>query len=57
MAATLFAALTLIWVLDRPFNDRGAEVTPSRMQASLVVMSHQAQFPATLPCDADGNPT
>jgi uncharacterized membrane protein len=57
MGATLFAALTLIWVLDRPFNDRGAEVTPSRMQASLAVMSHQSYFPTTLPCDADGNPT
>jgi hypothetical protein len=57
MGATLFAALTLIWVLDRPFNDRGAEVTPSRMSASLAVMSHQAIMPATVPCDADGNPT
>ena len=57
MAATLFAALTLIWVLDRPFNDRGAEVTPARMSASLAVMSHQDIMPTTLPCDSDGNPT
>jgi uncharacterized membrane protein len=57
MSATLVAALTLIWVLDRPFNDRGAQITPSRMTASLVVMSHQVDFPSTLPCDADGNPT
>lgn len=56
MAATLFAGLTLIWVLDRPFNDRGAEVTPTRMSASLAVISQQADLPATLPCDADGNP-
>lgn len=57
MAATLSAALTLIWVLDRPFNDRGAEVTPRRMESSLAVMSHQADYPATLPCDAEGNPS
>jgi hypothetical protein len=57
MATTLFAALTLIWVLDRPFNDRGAEVTPSRMAASLTIMSHQVNFPPDLPCDAHGNPT
>jgi hypothetical protein len=56
MAATLFAALTLIWVLDRPFNDRGAQVTPTRMSASLAVMSHQVSLPAELPCDAEGNP-
>jgi hypothetical protein len=57
MSATLFSALSLIWVLDRPFNDRGAEISPSRMQASLVIMSKDAHVPATLPCDADGNPT
>jgi hypothetical protein len=57
MSLTLFAALTMIWVLDRPFNNRGAQITPSRMQASLAVMTHQtALLPATLPCDADGNP-
>ena len=56
MTATLFAALTLIWVLDRPFNDRGAEISPSRMSASLAVMMHKADVPANLPCDAFGNP-
>ena len=56
MTATLFAGLTLIWVLDRPFNDRGAEITPSRMSASLAVMTHKADLPAELPCDASGNP-
>jgi Protein of unknown function (DUF4239) len=56
MAATLFAALTLIWILDRPFNDRGAEVRPSRMEASLTVMSHESTLPALLPCDASGTP-
>jgi hypothetical protein len=56
MAATLFSALTLIWVLDRPFNDRGAEISPSRMTASLNVMMHKADLPSELPCDLDGNP-
>jgi uncharacterized membrane protein len=56
MTATLFAALTLIWVLDRPFNDRGAELSPSRMQASLSVMTHEPTLPATLPCNATGIP-
>jgi hypothetical protein len=57
MAATLFAALTMVWVLDRPFNDRGATITPSRMTASLTIMSHEENFPTSLPCDADGNPS
>lgn len=56
MTATLFAALTLIWVLDRPFSGRGAQISPSRMEASLAVMTHEANLPTTLPCDAQGNP-
>jgi hypothetical protein len=54
MALALFAALTLVWVLDRPFYDRGAAIPHNRMTASLGVMQHTA--PATLPCDGDGNP-
>jgi hypothetical protein len=46
----------LIWVLDRPFNDRGAEIEPSRMSASLAVLMHKADLPTTLPCAADGTP-
>jgi hypothetical protein len=57
MTATLFAALTLAWVLDRPFNDRGAEISPSRMQGSLAVMMHEPNLPRTLPCDASGAPS
>jgi hypothetical protein len=56
MTATLFSAIALIWVLDRPFNDRGAEIEPSRMSASLAVLMHKADLPGTLPCDADGTP-
>jgi hypothetical protein len=54
MAATLFAGLTVVWMIDRPFNDRGAEISPSRMQAALVIMERTA--PQQLPCDAHGNP-
>jgi hypothetical protein len=56
MGATLCAALTLIWVLDRPFNDRGAEITPSRMSASLFLMSREVNLTANLPCNSDGIP-
>lgn len=56
IATTLSAALTLSWVLDRPFDDRGARISPSRMQASLVVMAHDVRLPAHLPCGADGDP-
>jgi hypothetical protein len=56
MTATLFSAIALIWVLDRPFNDRGAEIEPSRMSASLAVLMHKADLPTTLPCDPDGTP-
>jgi hypothetical protein len=56
MTATLFSALCMIWVLDRPFNDRGAQISPSRMNASLAVMAQDAHLPV-LPCDAHGNPS
>jgi uncharacterized membrane protein (DUF485 family) len=54
MTTTLVAALVLIWVLDRPFNDRGAQIEPSRMSAALAVMTHGPTLPATLPCDVTG---
>jgi len=28
VAASLVAGLTLVWILDRPFNDRGAAIPP-----------------------------
>ena len=56
MATTLFAGLTLVRVLDRPFDDRGAQIQPSRMAASLRIMSQEASFPSRLPCDRQGNP-
>jgi hypothetical protein len=54
MALALFSGLTLVWVLDRPFYDRGAAIPHSRMSASLAVMQRTA--PATLPCDGAGQP-
>jgi len=56
MAGTLVAALTLIWVLDRPFNDRGAQIQPIRMEAALAVMTHQGTGQVPLPCDEVGAP-
>jgi hypothetical protein len=56
MTATLFAALTLIFILDRPFENHGVQLHPSRMRASLAVMSHEASLPSTLPCDGSGDP-
>lgn len=49
IAGTLCAALTPDLGVDRPFNDRGAQITPSRMEASLAIMSHEASLPASLP--------
>jgi hypothetical protein len=54
MAATLCAGLTVTWMIDRPFNDRGAMISPSRMEAVLVLMERTA--PSPLPCDEQGNP-
>ncbi len=54
MTATLVAGLVLVWVLDRPFNERGAQIEPSRMNAAPTVMTHEPSLPATPPCDATG---
>lgn len=54
MALTVFAALATIYIIDRPFNDRGAMIHPSRMEHALTLMSRTA--PSPIPCDAVGNP-
>jgi hypothetical protein len=54
MSLTVFAALATIWIIDRPFNDRGAMVHPTRMESAIALMSRTA--PALLPCDANGHP-
>jgi hypothetical protein len=58
VAASLVAGLTLVWTLDRPFNDRGAAIAPTRMTATVQTME-QAYGLGTkpLPCDAGGQPT
>ncbi len=55
MAVTVFAALAIVYMVDRPFNDRGAMIHPDRMESALSNMAPTA--PATLPCDASGRPT
>jgi hypothetical protein len=57
IALTVFASLALIWTLDRPFNDRGAGISPSRMRVTVLAMS--GDFGSgldLLPCDAHGTP-
>ena len=54
MAVTVFAALAIVYMVDRPFNDRGAAIPHTRMSAALEVMERTA--PTTLPCDATGSP-
>ncbi len=58
VAATMLAGIVVVYVLDAPFADRGAQLPPTRMQATLVAMETQYHGSATpLPCDAAGNPT
>ena len=55
MAITVFAALAVVFMVDRPFNDRGAEISHIRLDHAIALMSRTA--PPTLPCTADGTPT
>jgi hypothetical protein len=55
MTLTVLAALATIWIIDRPFNDRGAMIPPTRMESAIDLMARTA--PSPLPCDLDGNPT
>ncbi len=58
MAVTLVSALTLVWMLDRPFNDRGAMLSSARIQAVVLDMEQGYAFPAsTIPCTPQGQPT
>jgi hypothetical protein len=57
MALTLVAALSLVWILDRPFNDRGAMITSTRTQTVVADLEQSYAYPAsTIPCDAVGQP-
>jgi hypothetical protein len=58
VAATMLAGIVVVYVLDAPFADRGAQLSPFRMQSALTSMESAYQSDrATLPCDANGNPT
>lgn len=59
MTATLVSAVVLVWVLDRPFNDRGAKIEPFRMEAAIGAIDHLLETTAadpTLPCSDTGRP-
>jgi hypothetical protein len=58
VAATMLAGIVVVYVLDAPFADRGAQLPPIRMQATLTTMeADYALNAASLPCDALGSPT
>jgi MFS superfamily sulfate permease-like transporter len=56
LAVAVGIGMSLIWVLDRPFADRGSQIHPAQMQAAIVEMAMTTPAPA-LPCDAAGRPT
>jgi hypothetical protein len=57
MSITLVSALTLVWMLDRPFNDRGAMLSSARTQTVVLDLEQSYGFPAsTIPCNAVGIP-
>ena len=49
MAITVFAALAVVYMVDRPFNDRGAAIPHTRMSAALE--RDGTHRPRHLPCD------
>ena len=56
MALVLVAALSLAWILDLPFNDRGAMISPDRLERVVMDMEQGYGYPAsTIPCDAAGH--
>ena len=54
MAITVFAVLAVVYMVDRPFDDRGAAIPHTRMSAALEVMERTT--PTTLRCYAAGSP-
>lgn len=55
MALVLVAALSLAWILDLPFQDRGAMISPERVQRVVLDMEQGYRFPAsTIPCSSTG---
>ena len=57
--AVLVSAVVLVWVLDRPFNERGAQIEPFRMEAAVVAIESLLDTTAadpTVPCTDAGRP-
>jgi hypothetical protein len=57
--ATLVSAVVLVWVLDRPFNDRGAQIAPFRIEMAIAAVLAQLEADTPdpqLPCDEAGRP-
>ncbi|GAA2131035.1 hypothetical protein [Nocardioides bigeumensis] len=57
--ATLVSAVVLVWVLDRPFNDRGVQIAPFRVEAASDAVLTQLEADTAdpdLPCDEAGHP-
>ena len=56
MALVLVAALSLAWILDLPFDDRGAMISPDRVQRVVLDLEQGYGYPAsTIPCDGMGH--
>ena len=55
MAITVFAALAVVYMVDRPFNDRGAQISHARIDRAIAVMSRT--LPSQVPCTPEGTPT
>ena len=58
VAATMLAGIVVVYVLDAPFADRGAQLAPVRMQSAVTAMESSYQGdPAAIRCDDQGMPT
>ena len=58
VGATMLAGIIIVYALDAPFADRGAQLFPVRMQATVATMESSYQAPTgTIPCNAEGQPT
>jgi hypothetical protein len=54
----MLAGIVVVYVLDAPFADRGAQLPPTRMTAAVATMEAVYEgAPGSYPCDAEGNPT
>jgi hypothetical protein len=59
VSATLLAGIVIVFVLDAPFADRGAAITPSRMRNTDLVLEadYRSHGGPRLPCNAVGRRT